>query len=89
MKLKKGFMSLEISGQWVVVPLAERMTEFNNIMTLNESGALLWRALEKEVLEQELVQSVVTEYGIDEKTAKIDVREFIKDLLEKDLIEGQ
>lgn len=87
MKLKNGFMSREVAGQWVVVPLGERVVEFNGIMTLSESGALLWRALEKDVSEEELVQSVLNEYNIDEKTAKIDVQEFILTLREKGLIE--
>lgn len=87
MKLKNGFMSREVAGQWVVVPLGERVVEFNGIMTLSESGALLWKALEKDVSEEELVQAVLKEYSIDEETAKNDVHEFILTLIKKGLIE--
>ena len=87
MKIKDGFMLREVAGQWVVVPLAERVVEFNGIMTLSESGALLWKVLEKDVEEEELLQALFSEYSIDEMTAKADVQEYISTLLEKGLIE--
>ena len=87
MKIKDGFMLREVAGKWVVVPLAERVVEFNDIMTLSESGALLWKVLEKDVEEEELLQALFSEYSIDEMTAKADVQEYISTLLEKGLIE--
>lgn len=87
MKIQDGFMSREVAGQWVVVPLGERVVEFNCIMTLSESGALLWKSLEKDVQEEELVQVVLKEYSIDEETAKTDVQEFLTILREKAIIE--
>ena len=88
MKIKNGFMLREVAGQWVVIPLGERVVEFNGIMTLSESGALLWKVLEKEVLEEELVQAVLMEYSIDKETATSDVLEFTTRLREKGLIES-
>ncbi len=87
MKIRDGFMLREVAGQWVVVPLGERVVEFNGIMTLSESGALLWKVLEKDVLEEELVQAVLKEYSIDAETAKKDVQEFIGTIRKKDLLE--
>lgn len=88
MKIKKGFMLREIVGQWVVVPLGDRVVEFNGIMTLSESGALLWRILENDVMEEVILQAVLKEYDIDEETARIDIQEFIMTLKEKDLLES-
>ena len=88
MKIKDRFMLREVAGQWVVVPLGERVVEFNGIMTLSESGALLWKLLEKDVLEEELLQAVLNEYSIDEETARTDIREFIITIKEKDLLES-
>jgi hypothetical protein len=61
MKLKSGFMLREIAGQWVVVPLGSRVVEFNSIMTLSETGAFLWRLLEKGTTEDEMVQAILEE----------------------------
>ncbi|KGK91424.1 pyrroloquinoline quinone biosynthesis protein [Desulfosporosinus sp. HMP52] len=87
MKLKNGFLCREVAGQWVVVPLGERVVEFNGIMTLSESGALLWRNMDSEVDEEDLVKLVLSEYIIDEDTAREDVREFVVSLKENGLIE--
>lgn len=87
MKLKDGFMLREIAGQWVVVPLGERVVEFNGIMTLSESGALLWKNMADDIRVDDLVQIVLNEYSIDEETVRLDVREFVAMLREKELLE--
>lgn len=87
MRIKDGFMLREVAGQWVVVPLGERVVEFNGIMTLSESGALLWRVLEKEVQEEELCQALLNEYVVDQVSAKTDVQDFLTSLREKGIME--
>ena len=85
MKIKSGFMLREIAGQWVVVPLGSRVVEFNNIMTLSESGAILWRLLEKGAEENELVLALLAEYDVDDVTARTDVKLFLGSIQEKQL----
>ncbi|MEN6461370.1 MAG: PqqD family protein [Syntrophomonas sp.] len=86
MKIKEGFMLREIAGQWVVVPLGERVVEFNGIMTLNETGVTIWKRLENDSSEDDLVQAILTEYTIDEETARADIREFVSLIREKNLL---
>lgn len=88
MKLKDGLMLREVAGQWVVVPLGERVVEFNGLLTLSESGALLWKRLEKDAQEEELLQALLQEYCIDEATARTDIHEFIRRIKEKGLLEA-
>ncbi|MHB8062197.1 MAG: PqqD family protein [Ruminiclostridium sp.] len=78
MQIKNGFMLREIAGQSVVVPLGSRVVEFNGIMTLSESGALLWRKLEENSSVDEMVELLLTEYDIDRNTAQKDVEEFVE-----------
>jgi hypothetical protein len=85
MKLKDGFMLREIAGTWIVVPIGQRVVEFNGLMTLSESGALLWKRLEKGSDEEELIETILAEYEIDRDTAKGDVVEFIDLISEKGL----
>lgn len=87
MKIKSGFMLREIAGQWLVVPVGSRVVEFNNIMTLSESGAILWRLLEKGAEEDELVSALLSEYDVDEATARNDVRSFINSVSSKQLFD--
>lgn len=87
MKVKKGFLLREIAGSWIVVPIGQRVVEFNGLMTLSESGALLWRKLENGSDEQQLIATIQEEYDIDEVTARVDVREFLSTISEKGLVE--
>jgi hypothetical protein len=87
MKIKDGFMLREIAGQSVVVPLGQRVVEFNGIITLSESGAYLWKKLEKETSENELVEFVTGEYSVDAETAKNDIKEFIESMKFKKLLD--
>lgn len=80
MKIKSGFMLREIAGQWVVIPIGARVVEFNNIMTLSESGAFLWRLLEQEITEEEMIAAMLKEYDADEQRIRQDINKFLADI---------
>lgn len=87
MKINSGFMLREVAGEWVVVPLGERVVEFNAIMTLSESGALLWKEMEhKDVEKDDLVDIMLSEYDIDRDTATRDIQVFISDIKDKGIL---
>lgn len=87
MKLKDGFMLREIAGQWVVVPIAARVVEFNGIITLNETGAFIWEAMTQGKDKADILTAMLQEYEIDSTSAEKDVDEFVAKLQEKDLLE--
>lgn len=87
MKIKSGFMLREIAGQWVVVPLGARVVEFNSIMTLTESGALLWRLMENGANEEEMIGALMAEYVVEEELATKDVHSFVDSVKDKGLCE--
>lgn len=87
MKVKKDFMLREIAGSWIIIPLGVRIVEFNGIMTLSGSGALLWRRLEEDAELSDLIQLIKSEYNVDDDIAAADVQEFVTALKEKDLLD--
>ena len=56
------------------------------IITINETGAFLWKTLENEVLEEDLIKALTDEYDVDEETAKKDVFAFIEKLKSAELL---
>lgn len=86
MKLKDGLMLREIAGQWVVVPMGKMIVQFSGIITLNESGVLLWKGIEQGHDKDELLGLLLSEYDIDVETAKNDIDEFVNSIIEKDLL---
>ena len=87
MKIKAGFILRNVADQWVVVPIGERVVEVNGILTLSESGAFLWKILEVDTSEAELVKRILIEYDIDEDTAKKDVQAFVEAVRAKGLMD--
>ncbi|MCG8502731.1 MAG: PqqD family protein [Firmicutes bacterium] len=87
MKIKDGFMLREIAGSWMVVPIGERVVEFNGLMVLSESGAVLWNKLVKGDDIEGLAMTLSEEYDIDQTTARTDVESFVSMVAERGLFE--
>ena len=45
MKIKNGFILRNVSDAYVVVAVGEAAKDFNGMITLNETGAFLWKTL--------------------------------------------
>lgn len=82
MKIEKEFILREIAGDYVIVPTGKTALEFNGLITVNELGAFIWKKLQQEVTEDELIQDILEEYEVDEETARNDVEEFLNKLTE-------
>ncbi len=86
MKIKDGFMLRKVADSFIVVAVGDRVKEFNGIINLNETSALLWRTLEKDVTESQLVDALLSEYDVDREVAAKDVALFIEKLKEANLL---
>ena len=83
MKIKKGFILREMAGGVnVVVGVKEQASTLKGYITLNESGALIWKVLEKGGSLCDVVNAVLEEYDVDEKTATEDCVSVIEKLKE-------
>lgn len=88
MRIKEGYMLREAAGETVVVPFGEEALNFQGIISLNETGALLWKQLEQGCEKKDLVQALLDEYEVDAETAEKDVNEFLKLAGDSGLIDG-
>ena len=86
MKIKDGFILREVAGSYLVVAVGTAVKQFNGMINLNETGAFLWRLLEKGATEEESVSALLKEYDVDEETAKADVKAFTNKLTEAGLL---
>ncbi len=87
MKIKNGFILRSIAGSNIVVPVGAASVDFNGMITLNDSGAFLWRELEKGSDVDGLTAALLGEYEVDEPTARKCSEEFIEKLKEADCLE--
>jgi len=86
-KIKKGFMLREVSGSFVVVPVGAASKEFKGLITLNQTGAFLWKELLTGKTLEELKQALLNEYEVSEEIAIRDCEKFIKKLVDGGLVE--
>ena len=87
MKIKDGFTLRNIAGSDIVVPVGNASKIFNGMITLNDSGAFLWSALQKETTIDEVVAKLTSEYEVSTEQATADVQKFVAMLRENDLID--
>lgn len=87
MKIKEGFLLREVDNTSIVVAVGAAAAEFSGLITLNQTGAFLWRCLEEGATEEGLVEKLLSAYEIDAERARRDVKEFVKNAEEAGLLE--
>lgn len=87
MKIKKEYVLRQVADTWVVLPLGDAAVDFSGMLTLNGSGAMLWRALEQGVGREELVAALLDEYEVSRQQATADVDAFLNKLLQAGCLE--
>lgn len=80
MKLKKDFVLRRVANAYMVLPLGQATVSFNSMLKLNESGALLWKALQDGADLEGLVSALTAEYAVSETQARADAKEFLDKL---------
>ena len=85
MKLKDGCILRTVAGETVVLP-AGGVTNFDMMITLNDTGKFLWERLTNEVEEADLVKAVLEEYDVSEERAAQSVAAFVARLKELDFL---
>jgi hypothetical protein len=86
MKIKEGFILREVAGSFIVVAVGDAVKEFKGVINLNETGALLWKELQKGATEEDLKKALLNEYDVTEEIADRDVKAFIDSLNKANLI---
>ena len=87
MKVNENFVLRQVADTWVILPVGQAAVDFDGMLTLNESGALLWRALEQGNDREGLIDALTSEYDVDRKTALADVDAFLAKLTEAGCLE--
>ncbi len=77
MKISDKFVLRQVAGSWIVLPVAEKTVDFNGMLTLNETGLMLWKLLEKGSTREALAQALTDEYDVTFAEALADVDEYL------------
>jgi len=88
MKAKSGFVLRQVGEMTVVVPLGERVVDFNGLVTLNDTGRFLWGLLDGTHSAEDMVRELVRQFEVDEAQAERDLQAFLTELETIGLVEN-
>ena len=87
MKIKEDFVLKEVAGAWVVLPLGDATVDFTGMLTLNETGKMLWYILENGTTREDMAKALTEEYDVSYEQALSDVDEYVKKLTDVGCLE--
>ena len=80
MRVSSNFISREIAGEFMLVPVGSAATSFNGLIALNEIGNFIFNVLKDECTKDDVIDKILSEYDIDRKTAENDLEDFLNQL---------
>lgn len=80
MKQNPDFLLRDVADSLVLVPVGTATNRFPGMITLNETGKLLWEALAAEQTEDSLTQLLLAQYQVEPEQARRDVQAFLQKL---------
>lgn len=87
MKIKQGYLLRNMTTKHFIMPSSSGTVEYQRMFSLNESGAFLWRELEKGATREELLSALLREYDVEESEALADIEEFLSYLRQGGMLE--
>lgn len=86
MKVNGELILREVAGENILIPVGATALRIQGMISLTESGVLIWNRLQTECAEEDLVDAVLEEYDIDRETAEADVQTFLNQLRDLELL---
>lgn len=87
MKASENMILREIAGEYLLIPVGPMAMKVHGMISLTESGLLLWKKLGEDCTEEELIESILREYDVDRETAARDVHGFLDKLRQLGILE--
>lgn len=80
MKQSPDFLLRDVADSLVLVPVGAATERFPGMITLNETGKMLWEALATEQTVESLTALILEEYQVTAERARQDVQVFVDKL---------
>lgn len=82
MKISKLFVLRSIAGEHLLIPTGAAASSVQGLISLNETGALLYSKLTAGSCEAELIDALTAAYDVSPEEAAGDVAEFLAQMTE-------
>ncbi|TRX63005.1 PqqD family protein [Carboxylicivirga sp. M1479] len=85
-KKQIGFVEKNIGEEMVIVPLVGSVAQMEKVFSLNELGSFIYKNLSNEQSAEALVSLIINEFDIDDKTAMMDLEQFLEKAVNSGII---
>ena len=87
MRTKKGFVLRSLGKEFILVAEGLEAVDANQLISMNESAAFLWKAVQDKDFDAEtLINLLMEEYGIERNVAEADVAPLLQTWKSAELI---
>ena len=87
MKAREGFILRNLAGEYLLMPKGEKIKNYDSVVLMNELSAFVWGKMQNPVTQSDLLEAVLNEYDVDEKTAREDLDGLLAKLKEAGVID--
>lgn len=86
--VKPGYVLRKVGEAYMVMPTGPRMKDYKGMITLNETGAVLFKASQQPNPDFDtLMQALRDEYGVEDDEARVAVNSFVRQCANAGLFE--
>jgi hypothetical protein len=85
---KEDFVTREIAGEMIIVPIRKQAGDLESIYTLNELGTTIWGMIDGKTKVSKIIEAIHENYNTSRENAARDVVEFLQSLEEARLIQS-
>ena len=82
----RSFVTRQIAGETLIVPVAGHVTNLDSIYVLNEVASRIWTLLQQPTTTHRIAETLASEFDIAPDRAAEDVGEFLDSLVARGLI---
>lgn len=85
----RNVVSRQIAGETLVVPICGKVGDLASIYSFNETGTILWNALEHPRSLESLTSLLCQSFDVEQESAQRDVCAFVQEMHAAGLVTGE
>lgn len=88
MRVIEGMKMRQLGRDYILVAENAKIVNFNKMIVLNATAAFMWQSIaDKDFTEEDLVKNLLSEYDVDEETARADVAKAVESWREAGILQ--
>jgi coenzyme PQQ synthesis protein D (PqqD) len=84
---RRSFVTRQIAGETLIVPVAGHVMDLESIYVLNPVGSRIWELLQSPTTAGRIAEAIAAEFTVAAADASADVLEFLEALASRGLIQ--